>query len=78
MSISNNIKILRLLFLMACILGCNSNTKNTNLLHDILQDSKEPIIKKVLSDLNSHEVQILFTRIHRDSLGVPKFESTSH
>ena len=74
MSITNNIKILGLLFLMACILGCNSNTKNTNLLHDILQDSKEPIIKKVLSDLNSHEVQILFTRIHRDSLGVPKLE----
>jgi hypothetical protein len=74
MCITNNIKILGLLFLMACILGCNSNTKNTNLLHDILQDSKEPIIKKVLSDLNSHEVQILFTRIHRDSIGVPKFE----
>ena len=73
MCITNNIKILGLLFLMACILGCNSNAKNTNLLHDILQDSKEPIIKKVLSDLNSHEVQILFTRIHRDSLGVPKF-----
>ncbi|MGB1170390.1 MAG: serine hydrolase, partial [Flavobacteriaceae bacterium] len=35
---------------------------------------KEPIIKKVLSDLDSHEVQILFTRIHRDSLGLPKFE----
>ena len=74
MSISNNIKILRLLFLMSCILGCNSNTKNTYLLNDILQDSKEPIIKKVLSDLNSHEVQILLTRINRDSLGVPKFE----
>jgi len=41
---------------------------------EILQESKEPIIKKVLSDLNSYEVQILFTRIHRDSLGLPKFE----
>jgi len=75
MSISNNIKILRLLFLMSCLIGCNSNTKNSSLLYKILQESKEPIIKKVLSDLNSHEVQILFTRIHRDSLGKPKFES---
>ena len=75
MSISKYIKILRLLFLMSCIIGCNSNTKNNSLLYEILQESKEPIIKKVLSDLNSHEVQILFTRIHRDSFGKPKFES---
>lgn len=75
MSIFKSIKILRLLFLMSCLIGCNSNTKNSSLLHEILQESKEPIIKKVLSDLNSHEVQILFTRIRRDSLRVPKFES---
>ena len=74
MSITNNIKILGLLFLMSCLIGCNSETKNSRLLYEILQESKEPIIKKVLSDLNSHEVQILFTRIHRDSLGLPKFE----
>ena len=67
-------KILLYFFLMSCIIGCNSETKNSRLLFEILQESKEPIIKKVLSDLNSHEVQILFTRIHRDSLGVPKFE----
>ena len=59
---------------MSCIIGCNSETKNSRLLFEILQESKEPIIKKVLSDLNSYEVQILFTRIHRDSLGLPKFE----
>jgi len=74
MSITNNIKILGLLFLMSCLIGCNSETKNSRLLFEILQESKEPIIKKVLSDLNSYEVQILFTRIHRDSLGLPKFE----
>ena len=74
MSITNNIKILGLLFLMSCIVGCNSETKNSRLLFEILQESKEPIIRKVLSDLNSYEVQILFTRIHRDSLGLPKFE----
>ena len=65
----------KVLFLIICIVGCNSNKRNTNLLHEILQESKEPIIKKVLSDLNTHEVQILFTRIDRDSLGIPKFES---
>ena len=74
MSITNNIKILGLLFLMSCLIGCNSETKNSRLLFEILQESKEPIIRKVLSDLNSYEVQILFTRIHRDSLGLPKFE----
>ena len=74
MSITNNIKILGLLFLMSCLIGCNSETKNSRFLFEILQESKEPIIKKVLSDLNSYEVQILFTRIHRDSLGLPKFE----
>ena len=67
-------KILLYLFLMSCLIGCNSETKNSRLLFEILQESKEPIIKKVLSDLNSYEVQILFTRIHRDSLGLPKFE----
>ena len=61
-------KILLYFFLMSCIIGCNSETKKSRLLFEILQESKEPIIKKVLSDLNSHEVQILFTRIHRDSL----------
>ncbi|MDG1160737.1 MAG: serine hydrolase [Flavobacteriaceae bacterium] len=39
-----------------------------------MKDSKESIIKKVQSDLNTHEVQILYTRIHRDSSGLPKFE----
>ena len=67
-------KILLYLFLMSCLIGCNSETKNSRFLFEILQESKEPIIKKVLSDLNSYEVQILFTRIHRDSLGLPKFE----
>ena len=67
-------KILLYLFLMSCLIGCNSETKNSRLLFEILQESKEPIIRKVLSDLNSYEVQILFTRIHRDSLGLPKFE----
>ena len=67
-------KILLYFFLMSCIIGCNSETKNSRFLFEILQESKEPIIKKVLSDLNSYEVQILFTRIHRDSLGLPKFE----
>lgn len=75
MIVFKHIKILGILFLMSCIVGCNSNTKNTSLLHEILLESKEPIIKKVLSDLDSHEVQILFTRIHRDSFGKPKFKS---
>ena len=63
------------IFFFCCVFGCNSKPVNSSLLHEILKDSKEPIIKKVLSDLNSHEVQILYTRIHRDSSGLPKFES---
>ena len=62
------------IFLFCFVFGCNSKPVNSSLLDEILKDSKEPIIKKVLSDLNSYEVQILFTRIHRDSLGLPKFE----
>ena len=62
------------IFLFCFVFGCNSKPVNSSLLDEILQESKEPIIKKVLSDLNSYEVQILFTRIHRDSLGLPKFE----
>ena len=75
MIVFKHIKILGILFLMSCLIGCNSKTNNSSLLHEILQDSKAPIIKKVLSDLNTHEVQILFTRIHRDPLGIPKFAS---
>lgn len=63
------------IFLFCFVFGCNSKPVNSSLLDEILKDSKEPIIKKVLSALNSHEVQILFTRIHRDSLGLPRFES---
>ena len=74
MNVFKHIKTLGILFLMSCLIGCNSETKNSRLLFEILQESKEPIIKKVLSDIDSHEVQILFTRIHRDSLGLPKFE----
>ena len=62
------------IFLFCCVLGCNSKPKNSSLLLEILKDSKESIIKKVQSDLNTHEVQILYTRIHRDSSGLPKFE----
>ena len=62
------------IFFFYCVLGCNSKPKNSSLLLAILKDSKESIIKKVQSDLNTHEVQILFTRIHRDSSGLPKFE----
>ena len=62
------------IFLFCCVLGCNSKPKNSSLLLEILKDSKESIIKKVQSDLNTHEVQILYTRIQRDSSGLPKFE----
>ena len=62
------------IFFFYCVLGCNSKPKNSSLLLAILKNSKEPIIKRVRSDLNTHEVQILYTRIHRDSSGLPKFE----
>ena len=61
MNVFKHIKTLGILFLMSCLIGCNSETKNSRLLFEILQESKEPIIKKVLSDIDSHEVQILFT-----------------
>ena len=41
---------------MSFLIGCNSKTKNSSLIYEILQESKEPIIKKVLSDFGEREL----------------------
>lgn len=68
-------KIYGYLFLFMCMVACNTKPKNSRVIHKILKNSKDSIIKHVLSDLHPYEVQILFTRIQRDSLGKPSFES---
>lgn len=63
-----------LLVFSICMAGCDSKPNRSRVVHKILQNSNDSVIKYVLSDLNPYEVQILFTRIHRDSMGKPSFE----
>ncbi len=64
-----------LIYLMYCLFlfGCNSEQTEKNLIQNILQDSQEPAIKKVLANLDEHEIQILYTKIDRDAVGAPSF-----
>jgi len=61
-------------FLFVFIVNCDFNPRKNMVIYNILQQSDEPAIKEVISNLESHEIQILYTRIHRDSRGKPSFE----
>ena len=61
-------------FLFVFLVNCDFNTRKNKLIHNILLQSEESVIKKVISNLESHEIQILYTRILRDSEGQPSFE----
>ena len=61
-------------FLFVFLVNCDFNTRKNKVIHNILLQSEEPVIKKVISNLESHEIQILYTRILRDSEGQPSFE----
>jgi len=68
-------KIFKYIFvLLICMAACDSKPKKSRVIHKILQNSKDSIIKHVLSDSSPYEVQILLTRIERDSMGKPSFE----
>ena len=61
-------------FLFVFLVNCDFNTRKNKVIQNILLQSEEPVIKKVISNLESHEIQILYTRILRDSEGQPSFE----
>ena len=61
-------------FLFVFLVNCDFNSRKNKVIHNILLQSEEPVIKKVISNLESHEIQILYTRILRDSEGQPSFE----
>ena len=64
-------------FLFSCLLlfACDSQKTEKNLIQDILWNSQEPAIEGVLSNLEAHEIQILYTKIDRNTTGTPSFES---
>ena len=63
-------------YLIICLflVGCNSKPPKNMVIENILWSSDEPAIKEVLTGLESHEIQILYTRIHRDCKGKSSFE----
>ena len=61
-------------FIFVFLVNCDFNTRKNKVIQNILLQSEEPVIKKVISNLESHEIQILYTRILRDSEGQPSFE----
>ena len=61
-------------FLFVFLINCDFNDRKNTVINNILLQSDEPVIKKVISNLESHEIQILYTRIHRDSEGQPSLE----
>jgi len=64
---------LSVLFLVLTIVSCQNDQTP---LQQILQ-ADNPIFKGVMSDLDKHEVQILYTQIDRDSIGKPYFTDYS-
>ena len=64
-------------FLFSCLLlfACDSQKTEKNLIQNILWNSQEPAIEGVLSNLEAHEIQILYTKIDRNTTGTPSFES---
>lgn len=64
-------------FLFSCLLlfACDSQKTEKNLIQNILWNSQEPAIERVLSNLEAHEIQILYTKIDRNTTGTPSFES---
>ncbi len=66
----NRLIVLLVIFL---VLSCKNNQTP---LEKIL-DADHPILKKVMSNLDRHEVQVLYTQIDRDSTGKPYFTDHS-
>lgn len=57
------------------MLGCKVKPQAYNNALDFALASTNPKIKRVMAHLNSHEVQILYTHISKDTTGIPKFQS---
>ena len=70
---------IRLVCLFVCIflVGCNTIPSKHRVIQNILWSSDEPAIQEALANLDSHEIQILYTRIHRNSEGKASFERLS-
>jgi beta-lactamase class A len=61
------------LLILLSIIGFTSC--QTNRLIQLLQESKHPIVQKVVATPHSYEVQILYTQINRDAQNKPYFRS---
>jgi beta-lactamase class A len=66
--------LLKLFFALAILYGCQS--KKVNPLEQILKEPSSEL-SSVLQFIENHEVQILYTRIFRDSMGLPSFQEHS-
>jgi len=64
---------LTILFTILLMVSCK---KDQTPIEKIL-DADNPILKKVVNDLEGHEVQILYSQIDRDSVGKPYFTDHS-
>ena len=70
--------ITRLAFLVLTVsfLTCTEiqgQTKTDSLLKEILNDIQDSTTKSVLSNLDQHRIQIIYTQINRDKKGKPSF-----
>ena len=70
--------ITRLAFLVLTVsfLTCTEiqgQTKTDSLLKEILNDIRDSTTKSVLSNLDQHRIQIIYTQINRDKKGKPSF-----
>ena len=70
--------LIGILTLMSFIFGCIlSSKKNYNALTKLLHQSEDSLIQKILVNKDIHEIQILYTQIHRDKEGNPSFKEFS-
>ena len=78
-AIKKKFLLTRILFIITLVIGCVPNfEKDQNVLTQLLNNSKEPLIQKICSNKAIHEIQIIYTQIIRDSEGNPNFKEFSY
>jgi hypothetical protein len=66
-----------ILFIVSCACGVNvtAQPKTDSLLRNILLKSNSPIIERMMANPDTFRLQIIYTRIDRDSRNVPSFKN---
>lgn len=74
-----NYVLLGMIAFLGLFIGCGPDLKKDhNVLTRLLNESEDSLIQKIRSNEAAHEIQILYTQIHRDREGNPIFKEFSY